>query len=40
MASSGTIANFSIENNKLSTEGLIIQSSYKDENNNIIPSKI
>ena len=39
-ASSGTKANFSIENNKLSTEGLIIQSSYKDENNNIIPSKI
>ena len=35
-ASSGTIANFSIENNMLSTEGLVIQSSYKDENNNII----
>lgn len=40
MASGGTIANFNIENNMLSTEGLIIQSSYKDENNNIIPSKI
>lgn len=40
MASSGTIANFNIENNMLSTNGLVIQSSYRDENDNIIPSKI
>ena len=39
-ASKGKIANFSIETNSLSTEGLIIQSAYEDQQGNKVPSKI
>lgn len=40
IATSGTIGGFNIGENTISTDGLILQSQYIDENNQTVPSKI
>ena len=40
IATSGTIGGFNIGENTISTDGLILQSQYVDENNQTVPSKI